>query len=85
MHSMHLATPHNRAGIHLLVYYKRGQVTKPIIVVKMPCELLYTSNKPYLISKFLVAYLRTMLFLICLTFFTARLFLGACYGKAAAL
>ena len=46
---------------------KGGQVTKPIIVVKMPCKLLYviqvkgflikcSISWPYLISEFLVAY-----------------------------
>ena len=48
-------------------YYKGGQVTKPIIVVKMPCKLLYviqvkgflikcSTSWPYLISEILVAY-----------------------------
>ena len=48
---------------------KGGQVTKPIIVVKMPCKLLYVIQRkgflikcstswPYLISEFLVAYNR---------------------------
>ena len=46
---------------------KGGQVTKPIIVVKIPCKLLYfiqvkgflmkcSTSWPYLISEFLVAY-----------------------------
>ena len=45
---------------------KGGQVTKPIIVVKMPCKLLYviqvkgfikcSTSWPYLISEVLVAY-----------------------------
>ena len=46
---------------------KGGQVTKPIIVVKMPCKLFYviqvkgflikcSTSWPYLISEFLVAY-----------------------------
>ena len=46
---------------------KGGQVTKPIIVVKMPCKLLYViqvkeflikclTSWPYLISEILVAY-----------------------------
>ena len=46
---------------------KGGQVTKPIIVVKMPCKLLYviqvkgflikcSTSWPYLISEILVAY-----------------------------
>ena len=46
---------------------KGGQVTKPIIVVKIPCKLLYviqvkeflikcSTSWPYLISEILVAY-----------------------------
>ena len=41
---------------------KGGQVTKPIIVVKMPCKLLYvilikcSTSWSYLILEFLVAY-----------------------------
>ena len=60
-------------------------MTKPIIVVKMPCKLLYviqvkrflikcSISWPYLISEFLVAYI----FVASdwpRTFFTARLFL----------
>ena len=51
--------------IHLNIVQKGGQVTKPIIVVKMPCKLLYViqvkgfikcSTWPYLISEVLVAY-----------------------------
>ena len=49
------------------VTWQGGQVTKPIIVVKMPCKLLYViqvkgflikclTSWPYLISEFLVAY-----------------------------
>ena len=48
-----------------IIFYKGGQVTKPIIVMKMPCKLLYIiqvkgflksvlTSLPYLISKFLV-------------------------------
>ena len=48
-------------------YIQGGQVTKPIIVVKMPCKLLYVIQVkeflikcstfwPYSISEFLVAY-----------------------------
>ena len=51
-----------------IIYIQGGQVTKPIIVVKMPCELLYviqvkgflikcSTSWPYLISEFLVAYI----------------------------
>ena len=64
-----------------MIVQKGGQVTKPIIVVKMPCKLLYviqvkgflikcSTSGPYLISEFLVVasdWPRT--------FFTARLFL----------
>ena len=47
-----------------IIFYKCGQVTKPIIVVKMPsCKLLYItliqikgSSWPYLISKVWVTY-----------------------------
>ena len=46
-----------------MIVQKGGQVTKPIIVVKMPCKLLYviqvikySTSWPYLISEFLVAY-----------------------------
>ena len=50
-----------------MMVQKDGQVTKPIIVVKMPCKLLYviqvkgflikcSSSWPYLISEVLVAY-----------------------------
>ena len=49
-------------------YTKGGQVTKLIIVLKMPCKLLYviqvkgylmkcSTSWPYLISEFLVAYI----------------------------
>ena len=57
---------------------KGGQVTKPIIVVKMPCKLLYviqvkeflikcSNSWPYLISEFLVAYDHDndLLFIMC--------------------
>ena len=53
------------------LYHHRGQVTKPIMVVKMPsCKLLYIIQVkgfswPYLISKILVAVtIATMLLLI---------------------
>ena len=50
-----------------MIVQKGGQVTKPIIVVKVPCKLLYviqvkeflikcSTSWPYLISEFLVAY-----------------------------
>ena len=49
------------------IVQKGGQVIKPIIVVKMPCKLLYviqvegfvikcSTSWPYLVSEFLVAY-----------------------------
>ena len=51
-----------------MMVQKGGQVTNPIIVVKMPCKLLYviqvkgflikcSTSRPYLISEFLVAYI----------------------------
>ena len=57
-------------------------MTKPIIVVKMPCKLMYviqvkvflikcSTSWPYLISEFLVTYNHYW----PRTFFTARLFL----------
>ena len=60
------------------------KVTKPIIVVKMPCKLLHviqvkgflikcSTSWPYLISEFLVAYICG--FWLASHFFTARLFL----------
>ena len=44
-----------------MMVQKGGQVTKPIIVVKIPCKLLYIIQVkefswPYLISEILVAY-----------------------------
>ena len=42
-----------------MMVQKGGQVTKPIIAVKMPCKLLYVIQERisnFLISKFLVAY-----------------------------
>ena len=61
-------------------------MTKPIIVVKMPCKLLYviqvkgflikcSTSWPYLISEFLFAYNHCSVLLIGLALFTARLFL----------
>ena len=67
-----------------MIVQKGGQVTKPIIVVKMPCKLLYviqvkgfikcSTSWPYLISEVLVAYNHCG-FLLASHFFTARLFL----------
>ena len=61
-------------------------MTKPIIVVKMPCKLLYviqvkgflikcSTSWPYLISEVLVAYNSLWLLIGLTLFFTARLFL----------
>ena len=64
-------------------YYKGGQVTKPIIVVKICYKLLYVIQV-VLISNFLVSadikvfgrtYLFTMLLLIDLALFIPRVFL----------
>ena len=43
---------------YAIIFYKGGQVTKPIIVVKIPgCKLLVKGfSCPYLISKILVIY-----------------------------
>ena len=64
-------------------------MTKPIIVVKVPCKLLYviqvkeflikcSTSWPYLISKFLVAYI-TIIMIVASdwprTFFTPKVFL----------
>ena len=63
-----------------------GQVTKPIIVVKVPCKLLYviqvkkflikcSTSWPYLISEFLVAYITIVASYWPHTFFTPKVFL----------
>ena len=63
-----------------------GQVTKPIIVVKVPCKLLYviqvkeflikcSTSWPYLISEFLVAYITIVASDWPRTFFTPKVFL----------
>ena len=65
---------------------KGGQVTKPIIVVKVPCKLLYviqvkeflikcSTSWPYLISEFLVAYITIVASDWPRTFFTPKVFL----------
>ena len=68
-----------------MIVQKGGQVTKPIIVVKMPCKLLYVIQ----VKEFLIKYLTSWPYLISefwslitivasdwpRTFFTARLFL----------
>ena len=61
-------------------------MTKPIIVVKMPCKLLYviqvkeflikcSTSWPYLISEFLVAYITIVASDWPCTFFTPKVFL----------
>ena len=71
-----------------MIVQKGGQVTKPIIVVKVPCKLLYviqvkeflikcSTSWPYLISEFLVAYI-TIVSVASdwpRTFFTPKVFL----------
>ena len=65
---------------------KDGQVTKTIIVVKVPCKLLYviqvkeflikcSTSWPYLISEFLVAYITIVASDWPRTFFTPKVFL----------
>ena len=69
-----------------MVVQKGGQVTKPIIVVKVPCKLLYviqvkeflikcSTSWPYLISEFLVAYITIVASDWPRTFFTPKVFL----------
>ena len=69
-----------------MIVQKGGQVTKPIIVVKVPCKLLYviqvkeflikcSTSWPYLISEFLVAYITIMASDWPRTFFTLKVFL----------
>ena len=70
-----------------MIVQKGGQVTKPIIVVKVPCKLLYaiqvkeflikcsTSGPYYLISEFLVAYITIVASDWPRTFFTPKVFL----------
>ena len=53
-----------------MIVQKGGQVTKPIIVVKVPCKLLYVI--PYLIS---VAYITIVASDWPRTFFTPKVFL----------
>ena len=58
-------------------------MTKPIIVVKVPCKLLYViqvkefliKSWPYLISEFLVAYITIVASDWPRTFFTPKVFL----------
>ena len=65
---------------------KGGQVTKPIIVVRVPCKLLYViqvkeflikclTSWLYLISEFLVAYITIVASDWPRTFFTPKVFL----------
>ena len=69
-----------------MMVQKGGQVTKPIIVVKVPCNLLYViqvkeflikclTSWPYLISEFLVAYITIVASDWPRTFFTPKVFL----------
>ena len=67
-----------------MIVQKGGQVTKPIIVVKVPCKLLYviqvkkcSTSWPYLISEFLVAYITIVASDWPRTFFTPKVFLLA--------
>ena len=64
-------------------------MTKPIIVVKVPCKLLYviqvkeflikcSTSWPYLISEFLVAYITIVASDWPRTFFTPKVFLFIC-------
>ena len=64
-------------------------MTKPIIVVKVPCKLLYviqvkeflikcSTSWPYLISEFLVAYITIVASDWPRTFFTPKVFCLAC-------
>ena len=65
-------------------------MTKPIIVVKVPCKLLYviqvkeflikcSTSWPYLISEFLVAYITIVASDWPHTFFTPKVFLFSIY------
>ena len=65
-------------------------MTKPIIVVKVPCKLLYviqvkgflikcSTSWPYLISEFLVAYITIVASDWPRTFFTSKVFLFSIY------
>ena len=73
-----------------MIVQKGGQVTKPIIVVKVPCKLLYviqvkqflikySTSWPYLISEFLVAYITIVASDWPRTFFTPKVFLFYMY------
>ena len=68
-------------------------MTKPIIVVKVPCKLLYviqvkeflikcSTSWPYLISEFLVAYITIVASDWPRTFLHPRCFCLACYGTS---
>ena len=73
-----------------MMVQKGGQVTKPIIVVRVPCKLLYViqvkeflikclTSWPYLISEFLVAYITIVASDWPRTFFTPKVFLFSMY------
>ena len=68
-------------------------MTKPIIVVKVPCKLLYviqvkeflikcSTSWPYLISEFLVAYITIVASDWPRTFFTPKVFLFSIFVTA---
>ena len=72
--------------IYKMIVQKGGKVTKPIIVVEVPCKLLYviqvkeflikcSTSWPYLISEFLVAYITIVPSDWPRTFFTPKVFL----------
>ena len=69
-----------------MIVQKGGQVTKPIIVVKVPCKLLCviqvkeflikcSTSWPYFISEFLVAYITIVASDCPRTFFIPKVFL----------
>ena len=69
-----------------MIVQNGGQVTKPIIVVKVPCKLLYviqvkeflikcSTSWSYLISEFSVAYITIVASDWPRTFFTPKVFL----------
>ena len=65
-----------------MIVQKGGQVTKPIIVMKVPCKLLYVIQVKellikcsFLASEFLVAYITIVASDWPRTFFTPKVFL----------
>ena len=74
-----------------MIVQKGGQVTKSIIVVKVPCKLFYviqvkeflikcSTSWPYLISEFLVAYVTIVASDWPRTFFIPKVFLFSIYS-----